>query len=492
MWDKHIYVQVSADKGGEARHLGAHTDNTPRAVRQMASPWQVARPSEQPFAPKDTKCTKVTARKESFVSLRVLCGGYIGWPLAPRGLYSAPVWSTIAISARKLADRRNSGTVPSCPVQPPEFRLTKAASRYPPESQDGQLNLCLHYWKSRRSLAMRAARTPESAHSRTRDREEKDSKKDYQKRQFSPRCTAKPSQGAHYRERDAPTRRPSSHRGAEPPENTRPTDGDNLTRRPFSRRGAEPPENTHPTDGDNLTRRPSPHRGAEPPEKTRPTDGDNLTWRPSPHRGAEPPENTRPTDGDNLTWRPSPHRGAEPPENTLSRKHARPAGLLLVPGVRGSSFIQRLGIDERQGTVWLLLPGPGPGRTGCTGSRNERSVMLCQRAVISIGYSYRLSVLAQTGPILLDQRAVFPVPSLPERRPFCFCPASPKGRRTLPNAVRLARRPLNLSAHHAGKRRLKTHSTDCFWLIYRWRAAGPVVEGQEGHWEKVKGGNYLP
>jgi len=352
MWDKHVYGPVSADKGGEARHLGAHTDNTPRAVRQMASPWQVARPSEQPFAPKDTKCTKVTARKESFVSLRVLCGGYIGWPLAPRGLYSAPVWSTIAISARKLADRRNSGTVPSCPVQPPEFRLTKAASRYPPESQDGQLNLCLHYWKSRRSLAMRAARTPESAHSRTRDREEKDSKKDYQKRQFSPRCTAKPSQGAHYRERDAPTRRPSSHRGAEPPENTRPTDGDNLTRRPSS------------------------------------------------------------------------HRGAEPPENTLSRKHARPAGLLLVPGVRGSSFIQRLGIDERQGTVWLLLPGPGPGRTGCTGSRNEGSVMLCQRAVISAGYSYRLSVLAQTGLILLDQRAVFPVPSLPERRPFCFCPAS--------------------------------------------------------------------
>ena len=415
MWDKHVYGPVSADKGGEARHLGAHTDNTPRAVRQMASPWQVARPSEQPFAPKDTKCTKVTARKESFVSLRVLCGGYIGWPLAPRGLYSAPVWSTIAISARKLADRRNSGTVPSCPVQPPEFRLTKAASRYPPESQDGQLNLCLHYWKSRRSLAMRAARTPESAHSRTRDREEKDSKKDYQKRQFSPRCTAKPSQGAHYRERDAPTRRPSSHRGAEPPENTRPTNGDNLTRRPSS------------------------------------------------------------------------HRGAEPPENTLSRKHARPAGLLLVPGVRGSSFVQRLGIDERQGTVWLLLPGPGPGRTGCTGSRNERSVMLCQRAVISAGYSYRLSVLAQTGPILLDQRAVFPVPSLPERRPFCFCPASPKGRRTLPNAVRLARRPLNLSAHHAGKRRLKTHPTDCFWLIYRWRAARPVVEGQEGHWEKVKG-----
>ena len=415
MWDKHVYGPVSADKGGEARHLGAHTDNTPRAVRQMASPWQVARPSEQPFAPKDTKCTKVTARKESFVSLRVLCGGYIGWPSAPRGLYSAPVWSTIAISARKLADRRNSGTVPSCPVQPPEFRLTKAASRYPPESQDGQLNLCLHYWKSRRSLAMRAARTPESAHSRTRDREEKDSKKDYQKRQFSPRCTAKPSQGAHYRERDAPTRRPSSHRGAEPPENTRPTDGDNLTRRPSS------------------------------------------------------------------------HRGAEPPENTLSRKHARPAGLLLVPGVRGSSFVQRLGIDERQGTVWLLLPGPGPGRTGCTGSRNERSVMLCQRAVISAGYSYRLSVLAQTGPILLDQRAVFPVPSLPERRPFCFCPASPKGRRTLPNAVRLARRPLNLSAHHAGKRRLKTHPTDCFWLIYRWRAARPVVEGQEGHWEKVKG-----
>jgi len=415
MWDKHIYVQVSADKGGEARHLGAHTDNTPRAVRQMASPWQVARPSEQPFAPKDTKCTKVTARKESFVSLRVLCGGYIGWPLAPRGLYSAPVWSTIAISARKLADRRNSGTVPSCPVQPPEFRLTKAASRYPPESQDGQLNLCLHYWKSRRSLAMRAARTPESAHSRTRDREEKDSKKDYQKRQFSPRCTAKPSQGARYRERDAPTRRPS------------------------------------------------------------------------PHRGAELPENTRPTNGDNLTRRPSPHRGAEPPENTISRKHARPAGLLLVPGVRGSSFVQRLGIDERQGTVWLLLPGPGPGRTGCTGSRNERSVMLCQRAVISAGYSYRLSVLAQTGPILLDQRAVFPVPSLPERRPFCFCPASPKGRRTLPNAVRLARRPLNLSAHHAGKRRLKTHPTDCFWLIYRWRAARPVVEGQEGHWEKVKG-----
>ena len=415
MWDKHVYGPVSADKGGEARHLGAHTDNTPRAVRQMASPWQVARPSEQPFAPKDTKCTKVTARKESFVSLRVLCGGYIGWPSAPRGLYSAPVWSTIAISARKLADRRNSGTVPSCPVQPPEFRLTKAASRYPPESQDGQLNLCLHYWKSRRSLAMRAARTPESAHSRTRDREEKDSKKDYQKRQFSPRCTAKPSQGARYRERDAPTRRPSSHRGAEPPENTRPTDGDNLTRRPSS------------------------------------------------------------------------HRGAEPPENTLSRKHARPAGLLLVPGVRGSSFVQRLGIDERQGTVWLLLPGPGPGRTGCTGSRNERSVMLCQRAVISAGYSYRLSVLAQTGPILLDQRAVFPVPSLPERRPFCFCPASPKGRRTLPNAVRLARRPLNLSAHHAGKRRLKTHPTDCFWLIYRWRAARPVVEGQEGHWEKVKG-----
>ena len=439
MWDKHIYVQVSADKGGEARHLGAHTDNTPRAVRQMASPWQVARPSEQPFAPKDTKCTKVTARKESFVSLRVLCGGYIGWPLAPRRLYSAPVWSTIAISARKLADRRNSGTVPSCPVQPPEFRLTKAASRYPPESQDGQLNLCLHYWKSRRSLAMRAARTPESAHSRTRDREEKDSKKDYPKRQFSPRCTAKPSQGAHYRERDAPTRRHSSHRGA------------------------EPPENTHPTDGD------------------------NLTWRLSPHRGAEPPENTHPTDGDNLTWRPSPHRGAEPPENTISRKHARPAGLLLVPGVRGSSLVQRLGIDERQGTVWLLLPGPGPGRTGCTGSRNERSVMLCQRAVISAGYSYRLSVLAQTGPILLDQRAVFPVPSLPERRPFCFCPASPKGRRTLPNAVRLARRPLNLSAHHAGKRRLKTHPTDCFWLIYRWRAARPVVEGQEGHWEKVKG-----
>jgi len=439
MWDKHVYGPVSADKGGEARHLGAHTDNTPRAVRQMASPWQVARPSEQPFAPKDTKCTKVTARKESFVSLRVLCGGYIGWPSAPRGLYSAPVWSTIAISARKLADRRNSGTVPSCPVQPPEFRLTKAASRYPPESQDGQLNLCLHYWKSRRSLAMRAARTPESAHSRTRDREEKDSKKDYQKRQFSPRCTAKPSQGARYRERDAPTRRPS------------------------------------------------PHRGAEQPEKTRPTDGDNLTRRPSPHRGAELPENTRPTNGDNLTRRPSPHRGAEPPENTISRKHARPAGLLLVPGVRGSSFVQRLGIDERQGTVWLLLPGPGPGRTGCTGSRNERSVMLCQRAVISAGYSYRLSVLAQTGPILLDQRAVFPVPSLPERRPFCFCPASPKGRRTLPNAVRLARRPLNLSAHHAGKRRLKTHSTDCFWLIYRWRAAGPVVEGQEGHWEKVKG-----
>ena len=439
MWDKHVYGPVSADKGGEARHLGAHTDNTPRAVRQMASPWQVARPSEQPFAPKDTKCTKVTARKESFVSLRVLCGGYIGWPSAPRGLYSAPVWSTIAISARKLADRRNSGTVPSCPVQPPEFRLTKAASRYPPESQDGQLNLCLHYWKSRRSLAMRAARTPESAHSRTRDREEKDSKKDYQKRQFSPRCTAKPSQGARYRERDAPTRRPS------------------------------------------------PHRGAEQPEKTRPTDGDNLTRRPSPHRGAELPENTRPTNGDNLTRRPSPHRGAEPPENTLSRKHARPAGLLLVPGVRGSSFVQRLGIDERQGTVWLLLPGPGPGRTGCTGSRNERSVMLCQRAVISAGYSYRLSVLAQTGPILLDQRAVFPVPSLPERRPFCFCPASPKGRRTLPNAVRLARRPLNLSAHHAGKRRLKTHPTDCFWLIYRWRAARPVVEGQEGHWEKVKG-----
>jgi hypothetical protein len=439
MWDKHVYGPVSADKGGEARHLGAHTDNTPRAVRQMASPWQVARPSEQPFAPKDTKCTKVTARKESFVSLRVLCGGYIGWPSAPRGLYSAPVWSTIAISARKLADRRNSGTVPSCPVQPPEFRLTKAASRYPPESQDGQLNLCLHYWKSRRSLAMRAARTPESAHSRTRDREEKDSKKDYQKRQFSPRCTAKPSQGARYRERDAPTRRPSPHRGAEPAENTRPTDGDNLTRRP------------------------------------------------SPHRGAELPENTRPTNGDNLTRRPSPHRGAEPPENTISRKHARPAGLLLVPGVRGSSFVQRLGIDERQGTVWLLLPGPGPGRTGCTGSRNERSVMLCQRAVISAGYSYRLSVLAQTGPILLDQRAVFPVPSLPERRPFCFCPASPKGRRTLPNAVRLARRPLNLSAHHAGKRRLKTHPTDCFWLIYRWRAARPVVEGQEGHWEKVKG-----
>jgi len=463
MWDKHVYGPVSADKGGEARHLGAHTDNTPRAVRQMASPWQVARPSEQPFAPKDTKCTKVTARKESFVSLRVLCGGYIGWPSAPRGLYSAPVWSTIAISARKLADRRNSGTVPSCPVQPPEFRLTKAASRYPPESQDGQLNLCLHYWKSRRSLAMRAARTPESAHSRTRDREEKDSKKDYQKRQFSPRCTAKPSQGARYRERDAPTRRPSPHRGAEQPEKTR------------------------PTDGDNLTRRPSPHRGAELPENTRPTDGDNLTRRPSPHRGAEPPEKTRPTDGDNLTRRPSPHRGAEPPENTLSRKHARPAGLLLVPGVRGSSFVQRLGIDERQGTVWLLLPGPGPGRTGCTGSRNERSVMLCQRAVISAGYSYRLSVLAQTGPILLDQRAVFPVPSLPERRPFCFCPASPKGRRTLPNAVRLARRPLNLSAHHAGKRRLKTHPTDCFWLIYRWRAARPVVEGQEGHWEKVKG-----
>jgi hypothetical protein len=487
MWDKHIYVQVSADKGGEARHLGAHTDNTPRAVRQMASPWQVARPSEQPFAPKDTKCTKVTARKESFVSLRVLCGGYIGWPLAPRGLYSAPVWSTIAISARKLADRRNSGTVPSCPVQPPEFRLTKAASRYPPESQDGQLNLCLHYWKSRRSLAMRAARTPESAHSRTRDREEKDSKKDYQKRQFSPRCTAKPSQGAHYRERDAPTRRPSSHRGAEPPENTRPhrrrqpdtaaflSSRGRAAREHSSHRRRQPDTAAFPSSRGRAARENSSHRRRQP---------DVAAF---PHRGAEPPENTRPTDGDNLTWRPSPHRGAEPPENTLSRKHARPAGLLLVPGVRGSSFIQRLGIDERQGTVWLLLPGPGPGRTGCTGSRNERSVMLCQRAVISIGYSYRLSVLAQTGPILLDQRAVFPVPSLPERRPFCFCPASPKGRRTLPNAVRLARRPLNLSAHHAGKRRLKTHSTDCFWLIYRWRAAGPVVEGQEGHWEKVKG-----